>query len=188
MFVKGIDARRGPGRPRKTYPQHAPVVAEPTGPMIEPLTYTNVDGKKVNVPPHVILATGMALQGRTDGEIGARLNVNRATVSRWFKQYADYVDQQLKVRLVVEDMIKPLVPKAVRTYSEILDDPDMDPNTKQRTASDVLDRYGGKPVQKNVSDERKEVRIIYEIIEGPVTKRINGAEDNVIEGEIIGGN
>ena len=170
------------GRPRKVDQEHAAALM--SGSIIQQIIYKDVmTGKTVHVPPAVVIAAEMVARGRTNEEIASTLRVSPATVGRWRKQYISYIEQQVIVKATIEDMLDPLVPKAVRTMSEILDSPDVDPSTKQRTAADILDRKGGKPTQKIVTDEHKEYKLIYEIIETP-TRQIEQPVIEVIGKEV----
>ena len=169
-------AKKPKGRPRKVDQEHAATLVE--GGFIQQIIYKDVrTGQMFHIPPAVVLAAEMIARGRTDKDVAATLRVSPATVGRWRHQYIAYMEQQSLIQVTIEDMLSPLVPKAIRTMSEILDDPNTDPSTRQRTAADILDRKGGKPTQKIVTDEHKEFKLVYEIISSE-------PRGHIIEGEV----
>ena len=175
-MIRKQPAKKPTGRPKKVDQEHAAALVE--GGFIQQIIYKDArTGQTFHIPPAVVLAAEMIARGRTDKEVAATLRVTGATVGRWRHQYIAYMEQQALVQVTIEDMLTPLVSKAVRTMSEILDSPDIDPSTKQRTAADILDRKGGKPTQKIVTDEHKEFKLVYEIISSEPRGR-------VIEGEV----
>ena len=158
----GLPPKRGPGRPRKG-DRAAQVVH---GTLIPVTQFVGADGQTISIPPQAAIMTALMLKGWTNGRIAKKLGLSAKTVSLWLAKYGEYVDHQLRTSLVVEDMIMPLVRKAVGVYDDVLTNPKIDPATKARVAQDVLDRAGGKPIARQAIQEQKKVEITYRIIGG----------------------
>ena len=105
------------------------------------------------VDPALLTLISLRAQGLPWAEIGARTNLDPGYCRRWVAAYPELIDREVHRLTDPLHYLEPLIPKAVSTYHEILDDATVDPKVHFDAARDVLDRRFGKPTirQESVS-------------------------------------
>jgi hypothetical protein len=122
----------------------------------ESIPWTQWNGVKNLTHRHMLIAHLTAI-GCDPAEIAEKAGITKARVNELLLQ--DPIKEQITIirdvqfqNLDVKQRMKFLARKAIRTYEDILDKPEVKWSEKRRVAQDLLDRDQGKPMQHiNVS-------------------------------------
>ena len=142
---------------------------------------------KRGITPEKIIAYLESKAGRTNREVGADLDINKSTVSRWNGEVDEFIKSSPQYQEVAP-RIAAMIPKALLVYEDHLNGRGTQGNPDVRVADRVMqiigiliDKKELKVKPAEMSDEDI-IRNLGEIIESGIDGQPEGAGDNVDNG------